>query len=272
MLLRPPGYITTNVAALYGSSGGYSPEAEALFAVMSPAPDATRKALINDFIVGLIFDGIWAKIDAMWVLRAHAAQPGLQNWKNPGTFTATEVNSPTFTVDRGFAGNGSTSHVNSNWNGTDGVNWTQNSACLAVYTNDGPDSASNTAYLCGGGSLSGASWILGWRSTNVIRCFINSGNNTDVGPSSTRFGLTAVNRSGSTAVEGYRNGVLNGTSTQASGTMDADDFFIGAWNEGGVRQGTSTNIIGLMLVGGSMTSTDHANLDTRWDAYLAGTP
>lgn len=89
---------------------GYEPEADALFARMTTAPDETRKGLINDLIIALKAGGSWAKYDGLHVIAAHNAQAASLNWIEDA-YPLTPVNSPTFTADRGYAGNGSTSYL-----------------------------------------------------------------------------------------------------------------------------------------------------------------
>jgi len=71
---------------------------------MSVAPSAARQLVIDALIRQLKDAGVWAKLDVLYVIAAHDIQAGRVNWKNPGTFTATEVSAPTFTTDRGYAG------------------------------------------------------------------------------------------------------------------------------------------------------------------------
>lgn len=95
------------------SGQSFLPESLAIFAAMSPQPDSARKALINSTVSSLISSGIWAELDLLYILAAHAEQPAQINWKNPGTFTLTKNNSPSFTVDRGFTGNSTNAFLNS---------------------------------------------------------------------------------------------------------------------------------------------------------------
>ena len=105
-----------------------------LIAAASVAPTNLRKGYVARFIQALYAASVWSKIDVMWVLAAHDEQFGRLNWKSPGSFTLTAINSPTFTTDRGFAGNGSTSELDSGWDwGTNGVQYTQNNAHAFVY-------------------------------------------------------------------------------------------------------------------------------------------
>lgn len=123
-----------SAALLGGSYTIVNAETTTLLAAMSVQPDVRRTIIIDTFIGALIAAGVWTKIDVMWVLAAHDEQAGRLNWKSPGTFTLTAVNSPTFTTDRGFAGNGSTSYLDTGWDrSTNAVQLTQNNAHASVY-------------------------------------------------------------------------------------------------------------------------------------------
>ncbi|MCW5719329.1 MAG: hypothetical protein KIS68_16035 [Bauldia sp.] len=109
-------------------------EAEAVVTAMAMQPNNARKLLIDTFVGALKAAGVWSKIDAMWVLAAHDEQAARLNWKSPGTFTLTRVNGPTFMTDRGFAGDGSTSYLDTGWDASnDGVQLTQNDAHISSY-------------------------------------------------------------------------------------------------------------------------------------------
>jgi hypothetical protein len=95
----------------------YDADAEAYFAAMSVEPDATRKGLLNDLIVGLKADSVWTKITWLSVLAAHDAQAARVNIKTPAQ-VATAINSPTFTTDLGYAGDGATSYLDTGLAGT----------------------------------------------------------------------------------------------------------------------------------------------------------
>lgn len=119
-------------------------ESVTLFASMSVAPDSARKVIINTLIKALKDAGVWTKMDALWVLAAHDEQAGRLNWKDPGNFTITVVNSWTFTTDRGFAGDGISGAGDTGFVvATHGVQLTQNDAHLAVYQRTGGSNGSS---------------------------------------------------------------------------------------------------------------------------------
>ena len=114
---------------------------------MSVAPDATRKGHIDTLIVALKDAGVWTKLDVLRVHAAHDAQAARLNWVS-ASYDATAVNSPTFTTDRGYTGDGATSYLDSGFNpATASGKYAQNDAHQAVWI--GTNVASTTQFDVG---------------------------------------------------------------------------------------------------------------------------
>ena len=62
---------------LFGA--GYTPQAKALFAAMSAKPTPTRMNLYNGLILSLRTSGLWANLDALYLMAAHDEQAGRLN-------------------------------------------------------------------------------------------------------------------------------------------------------------------------------------------------
>jgi len=96
-------------------------------------PSTAQRLKQNTLLSSLKTAGVWSKLDTF----ANFATDGssefaLIDWKRLTQYTA--VNSPTFTSNKGFMGNGTSSHINSNFNSaTQGVNYTLNDASRYVY-------------------------------------------------------------------------------------------------------------------------------------------
>jgi hypothetical protein len=124
-----------------------------LVAAMSVAPANLRKGYIARFIQALYAASVWSKIDAMWVLAAHDEQAGRINWKDPGNFTITVVNTWTHTTDRGFAGDGVSGCGDTGFAlGTHAVQFTQNDAHIGVYQRTGGGNG-NEPFSANNGSI-----------------------------------------------------------------------------------------------------------------------
>lgn len=96
-----------------------------------------RKVLVNKFIKDLKSDlGISRLSDAFDVLYLFAHENQIAALTNlvKDAHHGVAYNSPTFTTDRGFTGNGTSAYINTQYNpSTQSVNYTQNNASIGVY-------------------------------------------------------------------------------------------------------------------------------------------
>ena len=112
----------------------YQAETKTLLAALSGTYSTPRKKAIDQMIKSLKSAGVWAKLDVLQIYAAPTAADAVVNWKNPGTFNATLINSPTLEVDRGITGDGASSYINSGFNAvTANANYQQNNASAGGY-------------------------------------------------------------------------------------------------------------------------------------------
>ena len=95
-------------------------------------PSVGQQVKQNQLMLNLKAGGIWSKLDTFAVFATDGSSNfALIDWKRLVLMTA--VNSPTFTTNDGFQGNGTSSYIDTNFNpSTQGVNYTQNSAGVSV--------------------------------------------------------------------------------------------------------------------------------------------
>jgi hypothetical protein len=193
------------------------PDAEALIAAMTPTPDVARQALINTLIVQLKADGIWPLLDILYVVAAHAAQPARLNWKNPtGPFNLAAISAPTFTVDRGYEGNGTTSYLDTGWAPIGGVQFLLNSAHLAGWSLSSGAADGNQRLIGNLTSGTGRTVLIPRAAGDEFFTFINDATGPVAIPCANRDGFFVSNRSGASAREFYRNGTSLGSDAVAS--------------------------------------------------------
>lgn len=84
---------------------------------MTVPPDAARAALIDGLIIALKTAGVWARLDAFYMLAAHDEQAACRNWV-ADAFNLVPIANPAFQTDRGYTGNGSTSYLESGYDPT----------------------------------------------------------------------------------------------------------------------------------------------------------
>ncbi len=227
---------------------------------------AGRKTLITNLIAGLAADGVWQKLDRLWLFAGENAQSALIDLVKAGASSsaATAVNSPTFTTDRGYTGNGSSSYINSNFNPTVGTNnYVQNSASAFVWSNT---SGSNTGNLIG-------------QPTNVITAlneqYIDGNTYWSVTSNASAvevstlglggaIGLWAVNRSGASAEQLYKNGSSVATGVISSVSLANEALWVLATS----TVGYSPKQVCCFGAGSSLNSTEQGNLYTRLRTYM----
>lgn len=125
-----------------GAGYKYQSETVTLLRALTGTYSTPRKIQIDKLIKSLKTAGVWAKLDVLQIYAAPNAADAVVNWKTPGTFNATLVNSPTLEVDRGITGDGVSSCINTGYvPSTANGNLTLNSAMFGIYFRVNNDSA-----------------------------------------------------------------------------------------------------------------------------------
>lgn len=255
----------------------FADETGALLSAMTTEPDDTRKTLIDTTIKALKTAGIWAKLDTLYFLAAHNAQAARLNWKSPGTFTLSPVNSPTFTTDTGYASDGSTSYLNSGYiPNTHGVTLTANAACIFGRLMDNMvGGAANGGRIAGGGYPStGVRLDIRPFSSSQLEGAVNGGAVTVRSYSSTNALLAAIDRTGVASKNTYLAGVAGTpqTITDTPARSTGDLYVLAFLSTAGAPSSylPSGRRVGVVGWGGHLTDTEHANLNTIVEAYLSG--
>lgn len=115
----------------FGVGGGFDADYQAVLDYATTQgytiPSAGQQTLQNQLVVDLKNAGIWSKLDTFGVFATDGDSDfALIDWIRLSQYTA--VNSPTFTTNQGFTGNGTSSYINVNYNpSTNAVNLALNS-------------------------------------------------------------------------------------------------------------------------------------------------
>lgn len=224
---------------------------------------APRKTLVDNLIVGLKADGVWTKLDRLWVFAAENSKSALIDFV--AVSTATTVNSPTFTADRGYAGNGSSSYLNSNFNAfTSGVNWTLNSAHLSAWSNTSRANAAVVATGVYNGTV--VSDLMPWYGGGIVTR-VNGGGLVGL-TNDTSLGFFVGQRTTGSVTGGYRNGVLCGASGDTANSIANLPFFICGRNDTGSFSSAMADQIGSVSYGAGFTATENTNYYNRLRTYM----
>lgn len=189
---------------------GVQVETANLVARMNPAPTAARITLINNLIVSLKSAGIWTDLDVFYVLAAHDAQAARLNWKG-APYSLTEVNSPTFTTDRGYTGNGTSSYLSTGWRASDGVKFTLNEAGMWVWSRS---NIAESIAACGVVASNGLT-IFPRSATDNMAAALND-NVTTNRTNANGAGLFGASRTSAATKKYWRNGAQVGADVTAA--------------------------------------------------------
>lgn len=246
----------------------FSAEARQFFDRLATQPAAARKALYAAMIDTLVAGGVWTKIDALYLFAAADAPTALINLKS-SSFGATAVNSPTFTVDRGYAGNGTTSLVDTNFNPITATtpNFAQNSAHMGAWVlTDRAGAAGPIIGNRSGDTGETGCNIFPFFTDNKAYLRLNDLVEAEGFAVAGSTGLFVANRSSSTARQGYRNGASIGA--YAANTSKAPfNESIAVGNAGG---NFSTDQAAMAIVGGSLDVPEQVALYVAVLPYLQG--
>lgn len=195
-------------------------------------PEPKTAYAVNPFIQGCIHDGNWTQIDRIWLYAQGVQDNAKISIANPASTQITEVNSPTWTQYQGYTGNGTTSHLRTNFNAaTQGVNLTLDSASMFTY---------NVTNVVGGyvelGGQTGSPFptlALGSRFTgDLFLIRVNTSTQTSFSNSDSR-GFFVNSRTASNANQQYKNGVSINTTTTASTSIPNQALFSLAFSANG---------------------------------------
>lgn len=223
-----------------------------------------RLTLVCNLITTLKSNGVWSKLDRIWLLAAENSKSALIDLKARGT--ASEGGTPTFTVDRGY-----TAWLNTAFNPSTGTpNYTQNSAHFAFWnrTNRAADTGVEMGDADATDSFS-SNISLKWTDNNQYAA-LNDGNlDTGFTAPSPLNGFWVVNRTSSGSYTVYQNATSVRTGSQTSTRLPAFNYIIG----GGLQSGNfvsnaSSCEFAAATIGGGLTTTDITNLYNALSTYM----
>ena len=249
----------------------FDPETVSLLARFSVQPSLTRKALINQFIVGIKADlsiaALSEAFDCLWFFAAHDSQAATRNWVQDAHNCAV-VNVPTFTVDRGYTG-ASTKYLNSNYNPSiDGVRYTLTHGSAGIYSRTNV-SENNIDMGCAPTAAADASCYLAARTTtNVANCRVNSAT-THTPSSSDSRGLLTVGRLTATQQEIYKNGaLLNSAANNSTILVNIHVGILCRFRNADAPELYSTKQLAFAFIGQGLGVVGQGQLFTRVKTFL----
>lgn len=239
-------------------------------------PSGDQRVLQNQLIVDLKSAGIWTLLDVFYVFATDGDSDfATINWKSPSANQASKVNSPTFTSDLGFNGNGTTSYILTNFvPATHGVNFLQNAASAFAHVNTNSSSGSFADFgvrgIVGMGNM-GRVFLNGRNGSNIHVFNVNENTTTGITRGTatvSSVGLFQVQRTASNLQRILKNGVQVGADdTAVSSGRSTNSIGVGAMIMNGGAETFSTRVVSCFGAGGSLTGLEPA-LYTAWNTYF----
>lgn len=196
----------------------FDPAATALFARFTTPPTTQRASQINTLIGAMKTAGVWSKLDGFYVMAAADAQAAQRNWI-ADSFNLTLVSTPTFTADRGYQGNGTSTRLTTGFNPTTAPSpkLVLNSANVGVWSlTDGQSNLSDA----GNGNLR----VTVRAADNTTAGRLNNTVSPTAVSSLDGRGLFSLSRADATTGRFYKNGAQVNTQTWASSALSNDAF------------------------------------------------
>jgi len=240
----------------------HTPQAESVISALTGLVYHDEGTIIK-VVTDWINSGVWDELDGLWVF----ADGQYINWKDPGTYDATENGLIHQIKWNGVKSDESTGYFSLNYNPKqDGVKFTQNDASFGFYCLHGDRSGSARVM---GGTDGTYHLTVSPQSSMVLRFNGNAGQVINQAHSYDVLGLWAFNMTSSTNIEWYVGGVkVADINTATSGVPDCDMYAM-VLNNNGVANYFCKNIMGMMWFGGAMTAAQILSLQTGMDYLIS---
>lgn len=254
-VLQPGGFIRRP-----GGSAGGDAAATTAFLARTSGLDATHTNAYKALINGLVSDGVFAKLDALWIYATQDYTTARLNLVSTsyqlGTFWSTA-----FTADQGILTTATV--IDTGYSPlTNGVQYTQNAAHLAAWTYS-TNTSGNLSTLQVGSSTGGSALYSPYSDGNTYMRVNDSAGGTGGFSLGTVAGFNLGVRSSSTARTGYLNGSSIGTiGSNTSAATASGNVVLG----GGVGGG-KTITIAAAAAGGDVDSLQ-STYYTRMRTYM----
>jgi hypothetical protein len=228
--------------------------------------DATHTTAYTTLICGLVSDGIWSLLDAVYIFTTAGQTTAGLNLVS-SSYTVTVNGTTTFTVDNGWAGDGSTGYLNTHFQPGAAANFKQNAASYGVYVLTNRSAVGVNIYVTNEMAIS--NYDIGFRPFNAsgTQYFICSSDAVGTATDTTSQGMYVVSRTASNAVAIYKNGASLGSNADVSAALSNADTYVFAAN-GGAPSNFSSDKLGSAFYGASLTTAQMTQISTRINTYM----
>jgi hypothetical protein len=254
-----------------GSALAMSSQAATFLARATGVTTGTDISNYNNLITGLVSDGVWSKLDALYIFAAPNRATALLNLVQ-NTYNCVENGTVSFAAYQGYTGDASTFYLDTGLKpSASGINYAQNSASYGVYILTSRTTMQNY-YAIGVGQTYNTSMFacVNRLSTPSFGAAVNEFATTYVANANAQ-GFYVATRTGASATSFYRNGNTTPiiTGSNASGGLDSISFFVFGGNNGSNPLFDPTaDQQSAAFIGGALTATDQQNLSNRINTFM----
>lgn len=212
-------------AAVVGKGDSARPIVDRLFSRMATPPASLRRAQIYTLVSDLMAAGAWRLIDGLYTLGAADTQASRLNLVSDA-YNLTAYNSPIFTVDRGYTGDGVSSYLDTGADMSALANYKLNSACMFMWQLTAAQVAVQAV-----SSTTTQAFISARTGANKTYVRINDGGSGTAAinvASTDGSGFWAVDRDSAASRALYKSGVQIGADTQVSSAASGTPMILRA--------------------------------------------
>jgi hypothetical protein len=269
---RYPFYVAPSGTTV--DSASWTAQYKAVYYHMADPPALATAEYQDNLVDSLHANGYWDRMDLLYVMAQHSEADAKLMWINPtaGTYDLVETGAGNlgFTENEGFTGD-SVNYLTTGWDqGTNGVNYHQYDATIAIYTRLNDHLGTNVVIGNSPTSGSGSRIILKENNAGTPTFYsrVNAGSSLAAANSDTRGFFMSTNRS-ITDKEAYKNGSSVATLTSSvSWAASTYDFYILANNYIGTAASFCDNQVSIAIIMDKVTDAEATEINTFIEAFM----
>jgi hypothetical protein len=255
----------------WNSSSSWSCLEASTFYERTSSPPVSTQEQYNALICGLVADGTWSTLDALYKFATDSVADAKLNLVST-SYGITAHSTIKFTANRGYAGDGSSGYLDTGFNpSTAAGHFALNSAEFGIFDNSHRSAAQSAFQMAAadGTNLTAICTVCALGS-NGLAVWVNEAGGFNNGfADSSAAGVWIAQRTGASVESSYLDAAMHGSSTNPSSALPNADFEIGGL--GGIG-GFTSDQFSYAFFGGSLTSAQIVFLTFRLfaDARAAG--
>lgn len=241
-------------------SGGATGCSQATAYLARATGETAHPADLINLICGLVSDGVWSKLDALYLFAQQTQTDALLNLVSTSYGPLTAPTIPPFTAYQGFGGFIAGTNTFQTGLTIPAAHYTQNSASFGAWL---PQPAGSASSVMGNGISTGSSHFYPLFTDGNTYARLNAASTPGVlWPPSPWVGYYAGDRISATLVDYYFNGASRGEVTSASETPIPDPFLIGG------QYLATPYVLSATHIGASLGAAGQAALYNRLRTYM----